>query len=220
MAVATYTQKANLAQRSKMVSICSATSFLPMTTSIIGQFYRSTNTSTDVQYTVLPGAITSTLCGDTMRFPVRKDDSKMVIYAVYDCVAFGKSSFSIPAVAVRLPYHGTTIQDYAPAWGAGQTVGTSTQDSGWKVFQSTAALICTSAEMEGFLCGPFETAQFGLNFGPTSTSGIDKSQTYMEMRFGLLASSTQSASLYLDVTSNPFNGGAYAKIVAVPIEIP
>jgi hypothetical protein len=217
MAASTYTKKANLATRGQFVSLHPTTVSLSRTTLGNGVFLHSTLSSTDEGGNRLPGGMCSTICGDVFRIPINKYDARMALYVVYDAVHL-LSSNSVPAMAIRLPYHGSTIQDMSPAWGAGTMVGTSTQESGWKMIRSTRALIATSTgDAEGFMAGPFETAKYAMNFGPTSTSGIDKQQSYFEVMFGL--TTAIGAGTFLGMTTNAF-GGADPKIVCVPIEIP
>jgi hypothetical protein len=216
MAASTYTKESNLAQRGKLISLCPTTAYVALSTLANGVFLGSTNTSTDANTMRLPGGVCSTICGDILRFPVQKEDSKMAFYIAMDAAVIA-SSWSYPAVAVRIPYHGSTIQDNSPAFGASYTVGCSTVNSGWKVFYSTAITLATSTECEAFLFGPIESGKYAMNFGGTSTSGIDANQNYFEMMVGL--TTAIGVGTYLAMSTTTLSG-ANPKIVVVPIELP
>jgi hypothetical protein len=164
---------------------------------------------------ILPGAIKSTLAAnDVMRIPIRKEDSNLVFYIIEDSAI---PATYYPLLAIRKPNHSSTIMDHSPAWGVSHSVGTSTQESGWDLIRSTAAVLATTTgDAEGFVAGPFESAKYAMNFGPTSTSGIDKQQSFFEIMFGY--TTVASTGTYLEFSTNAMStDGCY---IVLPIEIP
>jgi hypothetical protein len=216
MAASTYTKKANLAQRGKLVSLCPTTAYTSKSTNatVLGS---STGAMSAEGYMGIPGAIKSTIVGDVFRIPINKDDSNMSLFIVADTMA---SSSSYLQLAIRKPQHQSTIQDYSPAWGIAGSVGTSTQNSGWDMVRSTALMLELSGGgagfAESFMAGPFESAKYAMNFGPTSTSGIDKNQNYFECMVGL--STVGSTNTWTEFAASAFLGGGV--IYVVPIETP
>ncbi len=224
-------QKAALASYGTLRSLCSAaTSSIGQSTGLVYNMY-----SSSAGGQTPPGMTRSTLArvqyvgGDTCRIPVQHEDSKLVIYIMADSASLATIAV-YPQLAIRLPNHASTIQDMSPAWGIGNTVGSSTEESGWHLVKATAACIATSTQTEAFIAGPFESAKYAMNFGGTSTGGgstlgnaaasaphfIEKNQNYFEVQ--LQYSSVLSTGTWLKNTTNTLStDGA---IYYLPIELP
>jgi len=212
-----FTKKAHLAQKDKLVSLCASTVYVARSSHVNCLFSSGSAAMLDAAPygSILPGAIKSTLAAnDIFRIPIRKEDSKLVFYIISDSAI---PAGYYPQLSIRLPTHASTLQDLSPAWGVSQSVGTSTQESGWVVIKSTAAILATTTgDAEAFIAGPFESAKYAMNFGPTSTSGVDKNQNYFEIMFGY--STVASTGSFLKNSTNVMStDGCY---IILPIEIP
>jgi hypothetical protein len=215
--MAQYTKKAHLAQKEKLVSLCASTVYVARSSHVNCLFSSAMAAMSDAAPygTILPGAMKSTLAAnDIFRIPIRKDDSKVVFYIIADSAI---PAGYYPQFAIRLPTRASTLQEMSPAWGVSNSVGTSTQESGWNVIKSTAAILATTTgDAEAFIAGPFESAKYAMNFGATSTAGIDKNQNYFEVMFGY--STVASTGTFLKNTTNVMStDGCY---IILPIEIP
>ena len=231
MAASTFTKKAHLASRGMVRSLCATTTDLVKSgiTNCLASSMLPAGTA--VGGSGLPGAMRSTIAADVFRVPIRYDDSKVIFYIYTDSICASSSSFL--TLAMRKPYHGSTIQDASPAWGSGVTVGTSAEEAGWKLFHTTREIIATSSEGEAFIAGPFETMRYALNFGPTSTGGgstkggvgydskhyIEKYQNYLEFSIGLTtAVNSPTTGTWTEAVA--FAYSTNGSICVVPIEIP
>lgn len=227
--MATFTKKAHLAQRDQFVSLCPTTVYIAEVTS--GGTGLSLDSTTNQAYTdaapygsILPGFIKSTLAmtgslaaGDVFRVPVRKDDSKLILYVALDTV-WPKSTATYPMLAMRIPNAGySTIQGNSPNWMSGSMVGSSTGNSDWKLIKSTSSLLATTTgELEAFIAGPFESAKYAMNFGNTSSDNIDKNQNYFE--FAIMRSSVDTTGTWLSATTNVMSTDGC--VLVLPIEVP
>lgn len=227
--MATLTKKAHLAQRDKFVSLCPTTVYCTIATT--DQSGLSLDSTCAIAYSeaapygsILPGFIKSTLAntgswaaGDVFRVPIRKDDSKLILYVAADS-AWPATTAAWPMLAIRLPNPGnSTIQELTPAWGASRSIGSSTHFSGWKLIRSTTRMLATTTgDQEAFIAGPFDSAKYAMNFGPTSSNSIDKNQSYFE--FILMMSTVDSSGGWLQATSNAMSTDGC--LLVLPIEVP
>jgi hypothetical protein len=229
--MATYTQKTNLATKGKLKSLCATTTDVSYSTEL--SMFSTLMTAANL-YTGgmgLPGGMRSSIAYDIMRIPIRKDDSNVVFYILQDSACMRSSNCL--TLAIRKPHHGSTIQNASPAWMVSNTVGTSTEESGWDLIRSTSLSMATSTEAEGYIAGPFESAKYAMNFGGTSTGTgstvgtegyeskfyIEKNQNYMEIMVGFTSVIGNTGGSWLLMTSIGI-GAPNGSIVVVPIEIP
>ena len=120
-----------------------------------------------------PGTLRLTTHTDVVRFPYNQPNGKMVIFAN---LLAPDTSIGYCAVAVRYPESSDGV-----AWRSPPHAGTSTAESGWKMFYSTNFSAATSQGIS-FVAGPFESAKWG-NWSATSTRSIDANQPFLEMMF-------------------------------------
>ena len=172
----------------------------PLSTAVIG--------STAMYSTAAPpGCLSLSTAGDVVRFPFNRPDGKMVIEVTYWNPCTGSTAV-YPAIALRNPPSTDKIAWRAPATG----IGTSTAESGWAVFQSTAVMVATSVQCQTYEFGPFESARFG-HVMAASSNGIDAKQPYLEAMFGY---STKAAGTWAALATNAPVGGYYISAVELP----
>jgi len=219
MAVSTQTQASALAIPGTIRTVCPSSIYVSLSTlEFSGIMTTQASTSGTANAMGIPGAIRSTIVGDTFRFPIRYDNSKMLFYIIADAMA---SSSQYMTIALHKPSKSltpttTNVNEYSPAWGVAYEGGASSDNTGWAVYRSTSKMQVLTSECEAFVAGPFESNKFALNFGPTSTAGIDKGQNYFECMFGL--SSVASTGTWTNLTTNAFGTGE-GSLYVIPIEI-
>ena len=126
---------------------------------------------------VQPGMIRLTTHTDVVQFPINSANGKMVIMGH---MIGPDTSVGYVAIAMRFPMSSDGL-----AWQQekGKIIaGASTQELGWKMFYSTNFASGSSRTLS-FVAGPFDNAKFGLNMGASSTTYIDKGQSYYECMF-------------------------------------
>jgi hypothetical protein len=223
-------QRAHLAQRGKLVSVCKTTTQITHSSNALNVLFSSMHPIVGATGAAIPGARKSTMIASTIgendifRIPINRKGSNVVFYIMADSAIPAVATY--PQLAIRLPNPATTIQDASPAWMTKTGVGTSTESAGWVLIKATAAtLATTTGEGEGFLAGPFDTAKYALNFGVTATGGgstlncshkINAGENYMEVMF--MFSSVLSTGTWLKNTSNAMSTDG--SIILLPIELP
>jgi hypothetical protein len=148
----------------------------------------STMHSTDATG-VSPGMIRLSTHTDVVQFPINSANGKMVIFGH---LIAPDTSVGYVAVALRFPMSSDNL-----AWQQEKSriiAGASTMDLGWKMFWSTNFASGTSASF-AFVAGPFDNAKFGLNMGASSTTYIDKYQSYYECMFMMTTGNSTSATV-------------------------
>lgn len=126
------------------------------------------------------GTIRLTTHTDVVRIPFNQPGGKMVIFAN---LLAPDTSVGYCAVALRYPESSDKM-----AWRSPVDAGSSTQESGWKMFYSTNFAAATSQGIS-FVAGPFESARYGNVFPSASSNGIDKMQPYLEAMFMMTTAS-------------------------------
>lgn len=155
----------------------------------------------------LPGAVNLTTANDVVRLPLARADGKMMILAQFN--VGGSTVAWYPALAVRLPPTTDGV-----AFRSKHAIGTSTAESGWKMFYSTVATDGSSGRYT-YVIGPLESAEFG-HVMAASSNNINAKQVFIEC--SLLASSV-AAGTYVKATSNELSTAATQKSI-LGIELP
>jgi hypothetical protein len=169
-------------------------------------YSNSTVESTNANARMIPGGLKFSTYADVIQIQYSKPDGKMVIFGQIDgCETAGYIAF-----AVRNPPTSDGI-----AWRAPTAIGTSTAETGWQLFRSTAALVGSSGR-ETFVAGPFESARYG-HLCATSTNYIDVNSRYLE--FQVLLSTVASTGTWVAASTNAFSSRA-AGFSIIAFEVP
>jgi hypothetical protein len=123
--------------------------------------------------------VTLTTGTDVVRFPYGSANGKMVLYAEY--VSLGTTVATYPAIALRIP----PTTDYYAWQSGGRSIGTSSEETGWKLLTSTLGVTAASSNstVTGVF-GPFDPAKYG-HVMSASSNGINAGQPYLECMFNL-----------------------------------
>lgn len=151
-----------------------------------------------------PGAFRITTGSDVIKLYAERPDGKMAIAVRY---------IHPPAAGA---YYGTMAVRQPPtsdgrAWRGQYGIGTSTAESGWRMFTTTASVTLATSEGMHAVFGPFETAKYGHKGASTGASG-----TFIEVMAylstipgatvqGTIAATTTVAN-YVDSTTLNFVG--------------
>ena len=112
-----------------------------------------------------PGAFRITTGSDVIKLYAQRPDGKMAISVNYRIADAADSLYGV--CAVRLPPTSDMRAFRAPIG-----VGTSTAESGWRLFVTTAAVAFATSEGARAIYGPFETAKYGHKGASTGASQV------------------------------------------------
>lgn len=127
------------------------------------------------------GMVRFTTHTDVLHIPFNRKDGKMVIFGN---LLAPDTSVGYVACAVRYPESTDGC-----AWRSPVDAGSSTEESGWKMFYTTNFASGSSLGI-AFVAGPFESAKYGHTFGGTSSNGVDTYQKYLEVMFMMTTAAT------------------------------
>ena len=121
--------------------------------------------STGVITTMLdPGAFRITTGSDVIKLYALRPDGKMALSVHYRIADAADSYYGV--CAVRMP----PTSDKR-AFRASNGIGTSTAESGWRLFVTTASVALATSQGARAVFGPFETANYGHKGASTGASG-------------------------------------------------